>query len=215
MMIIMSIPLRSFITQLTKSGTPKGPSPAFTAAHVIKVLLVLSTEKTMGRINLSKMLGIGEGSIRTIIKRLVERSLVSVDSVGGCHLTDLGKSMISELKRKIIATTEVSLDEMGITLYSYALHLRDVPLAGLSLTKLRDIAIKSGAEGMVIFSVKDGRISLPMIADDASKEYPKITNSLKSNFRLEDGDSILIGFSEDKKDSELATLSAAIFLINA
>lgn len=211
----MSTPLRSFFAQLMKSGAPRGPSPAFTAAHVVKVLLVLSTEKTMGRINLSRTLGIGEGSVRTIIKRLVERSLVSVDSVGGCHLTDLGKSLISELKRKIVATTEVGLDEMGITLPSYALHLRDVHLACLSLTKLRDIAIKSGAEGMVIFSVKDGHISLPMMADDVSKEYPKIANSLKSNFRLEDGDSILIGFSEDNKDSELAALSAAIFLINA
>jgi len=211
----MSMPFRSFIAQLTKYEAPKGPSPAFTAAHIVKVLLVLDTEKTMGRINLSKTLGIGEGSVRTIIKKLVERSMVSVDSVGGCHLTDLGKSLISELKRTVVSTTEVGLDEMGITLPSYALHLRGVPLAGLSLTKLRDIAVKSGAEGMVIFSVKDGRISLPMMADDVSKEYPKIANSLKSSFMLEDGDFILIGFSEDKKDSELATLSAAIFLINA
>jgi predicted transcriptional regulator len=207
--------LKSFITQLTKHETPKGPSPAFTAAHILEVLLILDSEKTMGRISLSKRLGIGEGSVRTIIKKLVEQSIISVDSVGGCHLTELGKTLISELKRTIIHTTELSIDEMGIILPSYAFQIRGIPLVGLSLTKLRDIAIKSGAEGMVIFCVKDGQISLPMMVDDVSKEYPKIANSLKSRFKLMDGDSILIGFSKDKKDSELATLSAVIFLLNA
>jgi len=211
----MALPLRSFIDQLTKSETPKGPSPAFTAAHVVKVLLVLDAEKTMGRINLSKTLGIGEGSVRTIIKKLVEGSIVSVDSVGGCQLTDLGKSLVSELKRTIISTAEVCLDEMGVTLPSYALQVRGVPLTGLSLTKLRDVAVKNGADGMVIFTMKDGRISLPMMADDVSKEYPKIVDALKSGFRLKDGDSLLIGFSKDKKEAELGTLSAALFLINA
>ncbi|MBM5805686.1 MAG: DUF4443 domain-containing protein [Candidatus Verstraetearchaeota archaeon] len=211
----MAPPLKSFIGQLTKSEVPKGPSPAFTAAHVVKVLLVLDAERTMGRINLSKTLGIGEGSVRTIIKKLVEGSVVSVDSVGGCQLTDLGKSLVSELRHTIVSTTEVDLNEMGITLPSYALQLRGVPLTGLPLTKLRDIAVKHGAEGMVIFTMKGGRISLPMMVDDVSKEYPSIVHALKSGFSLEDGDSILIGFSEDNKAAELGTLSAALFLINA
>jgi len=211
----MALPLKVFISQLTKSEAPKGPSPAYTVAHVIKVLLVLDAEKTMGRINLSKTLGIGEGSVRTIIKKLVEGSVVSVDSVGGCQLTDLGKLLVSELKRTIVSTAEVDLNETGITLPSYALQLRGVPLTGLSLTKLRDIAVKNGAEGMVIFTMKGGRISLPMMVDDVSKEYPKIVGVLKSDFRLEDGDSLLIGFSEDKKAAELGTLSAALFLISA
>ncbi|MGA2572647.1 MAG: DUF4443 domain-containing protein [Candidatus Methanomethylicaceae archaeon] len=211
----MAASLKSFIGQISKTEAPKGPSPAFSASHIIKVLLILDSEQTMGRITLSKRLGIGEGSVRTIVKKLVEMLVISVDAVGGCHLTDLGQSLVTDLKTMIIATAEVRLSSMGINLPAYAIHLRGLKLDGTSLTRLRDIAVKNGADGMVIFSYSGGHISMPLMTEDVYSEYPETIRDLKSGFDLRDGDSILIGFSANKNQAEMGALSAFISLINA
>jgi len=211
----MALTLNSFISRLTDTEAPRGPSPAFSSAHILKVLLVLDTEQTMGRITLSKRIGIGEGSIRTIIKKLVDFSIISVDAVGGCHLTELGKSIVRELRRIIVSTTSVSLDELGILFPSYALQLRGQSISSSSLTRLRDKSVKSGAEGLMIFVFEGGRITLPMMTEDVSTLYPRTTSALKAAFKLEEGDSILIAFSEEVNLAELGALSAALSIISA
>lgn len=209
----MAVSLKSFIGQISKPEAPKGPSPAFSASHIVKVLLILDSEQTMGRITLSKRLGIGEGSVRTIIKKLIEMSVISVDAVGGCHLTDLGKSLVAELRKSILATADIHIEEMGVALPSKAIQLRGISLSGSSFTRLRDIGVRNGAEGMVMFVFKDGKITFPLMTEDVAKDYPKITSSLKSTFSLNDGDAIFIAFSKELRLAEQGALSAAISLI--
>ena len=211
----MSSTLNSFIHRLTEAESPRGPSPAFSSAHILKVLLVLDSEQTMGRITLSKRVGIGEGSIRTIIKKLVDFSVISVDAVGGCHLTELGKTIVRELRSIIVATQPISLTELGIAFPSYALQLRGIPIPSSSLTRLRDKSVKSGAEGLMIFAFEGGRITLPMMTEEVSTVYPKTTVALKSAFKLAEGDSILVAFSEEANLAELGALSAALSVISA
>lgn len=209
----MALTLGSFIGQLTKPESPRGPSPAYSPTHVIKVLLILDSEQTMGRITLSKRLGVGEGSVRTIIKKLVELSVISVDAVGGCHLTDVGNSLVAELKKTIVAITDIDLQEMGIALASKAIQLRGLSLSGSPFTRLRDIAVRNGAEGMVIFIYKDGNFTFPLMTEVVAKDYPRIAAHLKSVFSLNEGDVVFIAFSKESLLAEQAVLSAAISLI--
>jgi len=200
------------MSSICRSEAPRGPSPAYAPAHVIKFLLILGTEETMGRITLAKRLGIGEGSVRTIIKRLLEMSLISVDAVGGCHLTEKGQSAVSELQKMIVSTGEVSPGEMGITMPAFAAHLRGLAIAP-SLTKLRDAAVRNGAEGMMVFEIIDDKIRLPSISEDISKEYPAVNAFIRSDFSPKNQDLILVGFAKDSLAAELGTLSASLNLI--
>ena len=212
----MALSLSSFISQLTKIETPRGPSPAYSPAHVIELLLILDSEQTMGRITLSKRLGVGEGSVRTMIKKLVESQMISVDAVGGCHLTDSGKLLVTDLRKVILATADVDLNEMGIALPSKAIQLRGLSLVNSHFTRLRDIGVRNGAEGMVIFIFKNGNFMFPLMTDevsDVAKNYPNITNCLKSIFSLNEGDVVFIAFSKELRLAEEAALSAAISLI--
>ena len=210
----MSMDLRSFIASITNLEQPKGPAVAYAPAHVVKALLIIDAEEAKGRIGLAKALGIGEGSIRTMIKKLVEKSVISVDSIGGCLLTPLGISIVSELKNLFVASAELDIKELDIQEPSFALQLRG-DLSRVSLTKLRDIAVKNGADGMIIFCIKKGIVAFPQMADDISKTYPKLALSLKSKFKLKDGDSLLLGFSKDAAGAELGTLATALFLISS
>jgi hypothetical protein len=209
----LDMDLRTFIASLTNMEQPKGPAVAYTPAHVIKALLTIDAEMAKGRIGLSKALGIGEGSVRTMIKKLTEKSVISVDSIGGCLLTPSGRSIVSELKAKLIASAQLDIKELDIQEPSFALQLRtDVSKA--PLTKLRDIAVKYGADGMVIFAINNGIISFPKMTEDVSKTYPKLSMSLRSKFELKDGDALLVGFSKHPGAAELGTLEAALYLIS-
>lgn len=204
--------LRELIGNICKSEAPKGPSPAYSAAHVIKFLRILQAEETMGRMTLAKRLGIGEGSVRTIIKKLLEMSLISVDAVGGCHLIQKGQSVVSELAKVIVSTGEIELKEMGITSPAFAAHLRGV-LTVPAATKLRDAAVRSGAEGMMVFQGIGGKISLPSISDDISKDYPTIDAIIKSRFNPKNLDLVLVSFSNDPLEAELGALTVSLKLI--
>ncbi len=204
--------LKALLTELSRSEIPKGPSPAFTPVHLIKALLLLESN-SMGRQLMSKMLGLGEGSARTLVKKLAERALVSIDPVGGCNLTEEGRLIVSELRQTILSSKEFTLEEFGIKLPSFAIQVRGPSAFTIPITKLRDVAVKNGAEGMLVFTVKDSKISLPMIVDDISKDYPRLVEMIKNSFSLRDGDFIFIGFAEDKNAAEHGTLAAAIFCI--
>ena len=203
---------RALMSNICKSEAPKGPSPAYAAAHVVKFLLILVAEETMGRITLARRLGIGEGSVRTIIKRLLEMSLISVDAVGGCNLTETGLSVVSELQEMIVSTSEVDLGEMGIAAPAFASHLRGLAIAP-SLTRLRDVAVRNGAEGMMVFEFTDGKIRLPLMSEDISKDYPVIDAFIKSRFSLRNQDLILVGFAQGSLAAEVGTLSVSLNLI--
>lgn len=205
--------LKALLAELSRGEVPKGPSPSFTPVHFVKALLLLE-KGSMGRQLMSKMLELGEGSARTLIKKLTERALVSIDPVEGCKLTEEGRLIVNELRRTIISAKEFTLEEFEIKLPSFAIQVRVPSLLDVPITKLRDIAVRNGAEGMLVFSVKDSKISLPMIVDDISKDYPKLVSMIESSFSLKDGDLILIGFAEDKKAAEIGTLAAAIYCIH-
>ncbi|MGQ9760084.1 MAG: DUF4443 domain-containing protein [Candidatus Methanomethylicaceae archaeon] len=204
--------LKKLLDELKRSEIPKGPPPAFSSVHFIKALLLLES-KSMGRQTISKMLGLGEGSTRTLVRKLLKRGLVSVDPVGGCDLTESGKSIVRQIRETIISSREVALEELGIELPSCAVQVRPPSIPGISITKLRDIAVRNGAEGMLVFTIKDFKISLPMIVNDISEDYPMLATSLERLFSLKNGDIIFVAFAKDKNVAELGALAVAIFFI--
>ncbi|HRR53814.1 MAG TPA: hypothetical protein P5168_02210 [Candidatus Methanomethylicus sp.] len=176
--------------------------------------MIIDSAHSIGRIALSKKMKIGEGSIRTIIKKLVERGVIAVDSIGGCTLTETGNGIADELKGLLVKRISFNLSEMGIDLPSHAIHIRS-ELTKMPLTKLRDVAVKNGADGLVIFSYLGGRITLPLMTEDISKVYPALASYLEESFKLVEGDSVLVGFSNDLIHAEEGTLAAALAVVNA
>jgi len=60
--------VKEILNSLIKEKAP-GPALTFTLLHLIKALELMA-EGPIGRGKLAKSLGIGEGTVRTIIKRL-------------------------------------------------------------------------------------------------------------------------------------------------
>jgi len=206
--------LRSFIASIAKSSPPKGPSAAYASPHILKLIMLLDKRESMGRIALSKALEVGEGTVRTMVKKLVESGIIEVDSIGGCTLTERGRYLAAELNGFIVSSSSLDLRSLGIEMPSHALQVR-AAISNTSLTKLRDVAVKSGAEGMVIFQYKGGTLAFPMMTDDASAAYPEIAYQIRARFELREGDAILVAFAERAVNAEIGALGAAIYLFSS
>ncbi|BCU68465.1 hypothetical protein HS7_19020 [Sulfolobales archaeon HS-7] len=61
----------------------QGNRPRYEKGHVILALNVIRTKQPIGRITIMKEVGLSEASVKTLIKRMKEVGLVTVDKVGG------------------------------------------------------------------------------------------------------------------------------------
>ena len=202
--------VKEFLNSLVKEKGP-GPALTFTSLHLIKVLELIA-EGPIGRGKLAKKLGIGEGTIRTIIKRLKDSNLIEI-SKNGCHLTSFGKNFWKKFKEKIPKKVFLEKNEFSLAEYTVAVLIKkcgDKVRIGM---QQRDAAIMAGAEGATTLVVKDGKIILPGVSDDVAKDYPVAYRQIVKLLRPEHDDVVIVGTGETKEKAEYGALAAALTLL--
>ena len=202
--------VKEFLNSLAKEKAP-GPALTFTSLHLIKVLELIA-EGPIGRGKLAKELGIGEGTIRTIIKRLKDSNLIEI-SRNGCHLTNFGENFWKKFKEKIPKKVFLEKNEFSLAEYTAAVLIKkcgDKVRIGM---QQRDAAIMAGAEGATTLVVKDGKIILPGVSDDVAKDYPVAYRQIVKLLKPEHDDVVIVGTGETKEKAEYGALAAALTLL--
>lgn len=202
--------VKELLNSLVKEKAP-GPALTFTSLHLIKVLELIA-EGPIGRGKLAKKLGIGEGTIRTIIKRLKDSNLIEI-SKNGCHLTNFGKNFWKKFKEKIPKKVFLEKNEFSLAEYTVAVLIKkcgDKVRIGM---QQRDAAIMAGAEGATTLVVKDGKIILPGVSDDVAKDYPVAYRQIVELLKPEHDDVVIVGTGETKEKAEYGALAAALTLL--
>jgi len=82
-----------------------GSRRSYSFYHVVKLLDLLDTQGPLGRMLISRSLGIGEGSARSLVKALKSLGLVDVDMVGGAYLTSKGYEVLSRWRSIVYSST--------------------------------------------------------------------------------------------------------------
>ncbi|MBI2558236.1 hypothetical protein HYW20_02850 [Candidatus Woesearchaeota archaeon] len=178
-----------------------GNIPNFTKIDVLRCFLRF--DRNASRQDLAKELELGEGTTRTILNSLKTKKLL--DSTKKGHY--LSKNGEQELKHilgyistpKAIITEQLYPDfkKSGVAVKD-AKNLRE-------LYKLRDIAVKNGADGAILLKF-DGRLYAP--ESDYSQDY----NEFEKYFKLEKNDAVVIAFSNEKRSAENGALAIAVEL---
>lgn len=184
-----------------------GPLYRFNDYHVYKVLSTLSDGRRLGRKQLSDRIGVGEGSMRTIIDYLRDENLVDVKQTG-IKISKKGQEFIGRLPLQVY-----TLDTVDMTLgqKSVAVQVRGMGHKIKSGIEQRDQAIIAGAEGATTVVVKGDRL---MVEDfDLDKERPDAAGAIRRLFDLADGDVIIIGTSANVQRAEEGALAAAFELL--
>lgn len=184
-----------------------GPAPKFNDFHIWKALTTLDDAVPMGRKRLSSVLGIGEGSTRTLLNILLDNNFVTIGNMG-ILLTDLGVKFKNAINMEIkpVKTFDLTIGEHDCAVL--------VRRASKKITSYgcdeRDSAILAGALGATTLTMHNNRLVFP------GNDYPvdeKNRKSIKSEFNIKNDDVIIIGTADDFSVAECGAVTAALNLI--
>lgn len=185
-----------------------GPLYRFSDYHIYKTLSLLGDGRRLGRKVLADRIGVGEGSMRTIVEYLREEGLVDVKQTG-IRISKNGQEFLSHLPLQVF---KLEIPEITLGQHSVAVQVKRVASKVKSGMEQRDQAIKAGAEGATTIIVRGDQLIVP-IDFDLDTDRPEVAAAIRRLFDLEDGDVVIIGSSTDLQKAEEGALAAAFELL--
>jgi hypothetical protein len=179
-----------------------GNLPNFTKIDILRCLLRI--EKPVSRSYLKKSLGLGEGTVKSILLILKQKGLIKSGNKGH-SLSKKGSFIISKI-RGIIETKKIG--QIGILPDKkiIALQIKNQKDIGKAYV-LRDVAVKNGADGALILKY-DKRLIL------CDSDYNAKLGNLESEFKLKKNYYIIMAYASSYKLAEHGALATAAYLNN-
>ncbi len=180
---------------------PVGPLPRFAEVHVHRALELIAKHGKIGRKELTRELGVGEGSVRTILNQLKKQGLIT-SSRGGHALTAKGKRLLG----KPLEFMQVDAGNLTVGDIDIATIVRGAAKKVKRGIEQRDEAIKAGAQGATVLVFKRGKLQFP---DGFARVEKGLAESLIETFTPREGDVIIIGTARDLAKAEEGVKAAA------
>jgi predicted transcriptional regulator len=206
--------MHEIIHLLAKVAERHAPSRmlSFDIVHVFKTMQMMANSKKISRSILMQELGLGEGSIKTLVKHLKMYGLVE-NSNAGMWLTSKGEKLYSKLHVSIPREMDIAKCSIALGKFNHAVLLKDVAYNIKSGIEQRDAAIKAGAVGATTLIFKNERLVLPGTGEDLMRNDQRIHSLIMEKLTPEENDVIIIGSSQSKKIADIAAKSAALYTI--
>lgn len=185
-----------------------GRALTYTEVHVLKALEILGSSGPVGRQELARLMGLGEGVVRTLVRHLKSEGLIEI-SRGGMSLSDKGSQVLMEI-RSFMSSMELPETEITVGPYNHAVLVKGA--AGLIRrgVEQRDMAIKAGASGATTLVYRGGALQMPGVDVEVPAE---IRMRLMEGLEVEEEDAIIIGAGETPLTAEVGAKAAALDLI--
>lgn len=178
-----------------------GNIPNFTKIDILRCFLKFN--KNIGRQELAKEIGLGEGTVRTILDILKSKKLLDSNKKGH-FLSKNGKEMLAQINEFVKAAKTIASKSLYPDLKKVGVQLKSTSSLK-ELYKLRDIAVKHGAEGALILEF-DNKLYAP------ESNYELDYKELERLFDFEKNDVLIVAFSNEKRKAENGAFAIAIEL---
>ncbi len=188
-----------------------GPVPHFEVVHAIMAIRIIGDSPGIGRKELSRRLGLGEGSVRTLLGKLRSNDLIIITKEG-CKLSTNGLEIFNWLNEKISPIYEIDLKEIWPHQFSVGIVVKNGEHLVKRGIEQRDVAIKFGASGAMTLIFKSGKLLMPEITN-LSEEFPEFASKVIDNFFLKDGDVLIIVGANNFYDACYGALAAALLTL--
>jgi Mn-dependent DtxR family transcriptional regulator len=207
--------MHTYVKTLQKVANRYAPSGvlSFDMVHVFKTLQLIQENGHVSRETLCEDLGLGEGTIKTLLRHLRMQNLIESTNAG-TKMTKKGNSFFSELLSSI--PSETSLTKCAITLgkFNYAVLVKQMSSMIKDGIAQRDAAIRMGAFGATTLLFKDNKFLIPQTDFDSLKDEHQLSEQMVKNLHPQDGDVIIIGTDNySRMKAEFAAKSAALITI--
>ena len=177
-----------------------GVTPKFSPLDVLRALLILSGDP-MSRADIVKSLRLGEGSVRSILDELKEGKF-AVSSRRGHALSMVGLDLQREVIHKVSAPQQVKCAVFANPFCS-AVVVKNPGMA-IDPVRLRDVALKWGADAALVLIKGEGSLKAPFI--DKNLDLSAVEKVIHSS----EGDVVVVVFADAKSSSEIAALAVAL-----
>ena len=191
----------------------QGPSPSFGRPQFLLAFMAIGSGGTVGRAALARKAGLGEGAVRTVLKRLRSGGYARVGA-SGCQLTSAGVSAYRALRRELTDPLRIDGSRLTVGRAQAALAVRGAGHLVVNGIEQRDSAVKAGAVGATTYVIENGKFTIPGGSSDCEADFPSPAwVSLRSKLKPRDGDAVLLCGSSEEDNATLGALSAALTLI--
>jgi len=201
------------IVALSRSASP-GPTPAFDAVHVSRAVGAIGDQGPVGRIELAKKLGLGEGAVRTIIKHLTARNFVDAEKAG-CVLTPRGRMLYKSLRSKISEIQPVDARQLALDSANAGVLIKNSGGMVRRGIEQRDAAIRAGATGACTLVYRNGKLTMPKGEKEewSLSSHDPLFEDLGKIFAPREGDVIIIAGATNIGLAEHCAMAAALTLL--
>lgn len=194
-------------------GEGLGPSPSFTPAHFLLAFLTVGDNGVIGRQALARHVELGEGAIRTILKRLTEHGYAETRP-SGCRLTTSGRSTYARVRAKLSPVIVLKGTKLTVGGVQAAIAVKDGARRIYSGIEQRDSAIVVGASGATTFAMKGGKFTIPSGSADCERDFPSLAwMVLRKDLSPLDGDAVVLCGAKNEISAKVGAISAALTLL--
>lgn len=191
---------------LSRPSNLGGPVPKFNDYHIWKAFQCLDESNPVGRKKLSQLLGIGEGSTRTILSMMQDQNMIIIGK-SGILLTDAG----AEFKKSVqMDVADISISDLTIGDKDCAVRVPKMARNVKYGCEERDAAIKSGATGATTLVYTNGKLIFPGSDYTVDQE---IESKIRSVFTLKNDDVVIIGTGPTKESAEIGAVIAGLTIM--
>lgn len=191
-----------------KEKTMIGSEARYSDADIYWALVLLSRGKRMGRRDLADEMGIGEGSIRSVMNILKDSRLVEVYQTGAI-ITELGNAL---LKRIPVIPASVVVPGSVVGDCHWSVVVKGVSYKIRVGREQRDAGIRAGALGCTTIVYRKGELMIPpdWVLDDKA---PESASEIRAMPFMDEDDVMIIGSADNIRGAVNAAVNAAFELL--
>lgn len=188
-----------------QNGGPKG---RFSDADVFFLLDRIRNGERIGRMRLADYVGIGEGSIRSLLTLLEDNSIISI-SKAGVMITPYGTELLNALG---IRSVDINLPGYVLGTFQQGIIINNAVDKVFNGIEQRNCGIRAGGDGCTTWAMEDDTIY--MLPDwNVDVESPEMAKIIRDKTEMKNGDVLIIGGGQDPHLAMMAAGSAALELV--
>jgi len=192
-------------------------APAFKPHQAAVALIMIGREQPLGRYELCDKMSIGEGSARTLLKRLTEADYIEPEGKQGQRLTSSGQRLFDAIVGDVPLGLMLDVKQLVMYEYAFANLVKDKASIVTDGVRQRDEAIIQGGYGKAGASTliqKNVRLVMPPDDFHILLAYEAETLLIIESLRPEDNDVVIIGSADDPNLAREVSMAAAMTLFD-
>ncbi|MFX1603755.1 MAG: DUF4443 domain-containing protein [Promethearchaeota archaeon] len=190
-------------------------APAFRPHHAAVALVMIGREQPLGRYELCENLSVGEGSSRTLLKRLTEAEYIAPEGKQGQRLTSKGRALFDSISQDVPLGLFLDVPELVMHKVAYGNLVSKKGGRVRDGIRQRDEAIIQagyGNAGATSLVMKEGILIMPPGDFYPLTQYETETLLILDSLRPEENDAIVLGSADDPNVAREVSMAAVMTL---